>query len=95
MSPVLYKDLLLFCQDDDLNPAFFAFDKRTGEVRWKDDRSDMAVNYSHPVICEAASGDEIVVGGTGLLIGYDPATGKTTVARSDTAAKYQDDAGVR
>jgi outer membrane protein assembly factor BamB len=76
MSPVLYKDLLLFCQDDDLNPAFFAFDKRTGEVRWKDDRSDMAVNYSHPVICEAASGDEIVVGGTGLLIGYDPATGK-------------------
>lgn len=76
MSPVLYKDLVLFCQDDDLKPAFYAFDKRTGELRWQDDRSDMAVNYSHPVVCSTDSGDEIVVAGTGLLIGYDPATGK-------------------
>ncbi|MDA0285672.1 MAG: PQQ-binding-like beta-propeller repeat protein, partial [Planctomycetota bacterium] len=36
MSPVLYKDLLLFVQDDDLAPAFYAFDKRTGQLRWKD-----------------------------------------------------------
>ncbi|MGZ0165010.1 MAG: outer membrane protein assembly factor BamB family protein [Planctomycetales bacterium] len=76
MSPVLYKDLLLFVQDDDLAPAFYAFDKRTGKVRWKDDRNDMAVNYSHPVICETDHGDEIVVAGTGLLVGYDPKNGK-------------------
>lgn len=76
MSPVLYKDLLLFCQDDDLFPAFYAFDKRTGALRWKDEREDMAVNYSHPVVCETPRGDEIVVAGTGLLIGYDPATGE-------------------
>ena len=76
MSPVLYRDLLLFCQDDDLNPAFYAFDKRTGEQKWKDDRSDMAVNYSHPVICETDRGEEIVVAGTGLLVGYDPTSGK-------------------
>ncbi len=76
MSPVLYKDLLLFVQDDDLAPAFYAFDKRTGKLRWKDDRNDMAVNYSHPVICETKHGDEIVVAGTGLLVGYDPKNGK-------------------
>lgn len=76
MSPVLHKDLVLFCQDDDLHPALYAFDKRTGAIRWKDDRNDMAVNYSHPVICETPTGDEIVVAGTGLLIGYEPATGK-------------------
>jgi outer membrane protein assembly factor BamB len=76
MSPVIYKDLVLFVQDDDLAPAFYAFDKRTGKLRWKDDRNDMAVNYSHPVICETEHGDEIVVAGTGLLVGYDPATGK-------------------
>ena len=52
MSPVLYKDLLLFCQDDDLNPAIYAFDKRTGDLKWKDDRNDMAVNYSHPVVMQ-------------------------------------------
>ena len=76
MSPVLYKDLILFCQDDDLNPTFYAFDKRTGKLRWKDDRFDMAVNYSHPVICSAEGHDDIVVAGTGMLVGYDPETGK-------------------
>lgn len=76
MSPVLYKDVVLFCQDDDLNPAFYAFDKKTGKTVWKDDRSGQAVNYSHPVVCTTNNGDEIVVAGTGLLIGYDPETGK-------------------
>lgn len=76
MSPVLYKNLVIFCQDDDLHPALYAFDKRTGDIVWKDDRNDMAVNYSHPVICQTPTGDEIVVAGTGMLIGYDPATGK-------------------
>ena len=76
MSPVLYKDMVLFCQDDDLYPAFYAFDRKTGRQLWKDDRNDMAVNYSHPVICSTDHGDEIVVGGTGLLVGYDPKTGK-------------------
>lgn len=76
MSPVLHQDLVIFCQDDDLHPAMYAFDKRTGKIRWKDDRNDMAVNYSHPVICQTANGDEIVVAGTGLLIGYEPSSGK-------------------
>ncbi len=76
MSPVLCRDMILFCQDDDLNPAFYAIDKVTGKLRWKDDRFDMAVNYSHPVICSANGQEDIVVAGTGLLIGYDPQTGK-------------------
>ena len=76
MSPVLYKDLVLFCQDDDLAPAMYAFDRNTGELKWKDDRSDMCVNYSHPVVCTADGRDDIVVGGTGSLIGYDPETGR-------------------
>jgi outer membrane protein assembly factor BamB len=76
MSPVLYDDLVLFCQDDDLYPALYAFDRATGELRWKDDREDMAVNYSHPVVCSADGRDEIIVAGTGMLIGYDPKTGE-------------------
>lgn len=78
MSPVLYKNLVLFCQDDDINPAFYAFDRASGELKWKDDRLDMAVNYSHPVINTVDGKDEIVVAGTGLLVGYDPETGKRT-----------------
>jgi len=76
MSPILYKDMLIFCQDDDLHPAIYAFDKATGKLRWKDERFDMAVNYTHPVVCTVDGRDDLVVGGTGMLIGYDPQTGK-------------------
>jgi outer membrane protein assembly factor BamB len=76
MSPVLYDDMVVFCQDDDLSPALYAFDRKTGDLRWKDDRNDMACNYSHPVVNSTSGGDEIVVAGTGMLIGYDPRTGE-------------------
>ncbi|MEZ6111112.1 MAG: PQQ-binding-like beta-propeller repeat protein [Pirellulaceae bacterium] len=76
MSPVLYKDMVIFCQDDDLYPAIYAFDKKSGNLLWKDERRDMAVNYSHPVVCPTEHGDDIVVAGTGMLVGYDPDTGK-------------------
>jgi len=76
MSPVLHKGKVLLVQDDDLNPAFFALDAKSGKTLWKDDRSDQAVNYSHPIVTQGSQGDEIVVGGTGMLIGYDPDSGK-------------------
>jgi len=76
MSPVLYDDMVIFCQDDDLYPAIYAFDRLTGELRWKDNREDMAVNYSHPVVCSVDGRDDLVVAGTGMLVGYDPKTGK-------------------
>ena len=76
MSPVLFEDKVLFVQDDDLNPALYALDKATGDILWRDDRSDMAVSYSHPIMSQTPSGPEIVVAGTGKLLGYDPATGK-------------------
>jgi outer membrane protein assembly factor BamB len=76
MSPVLYRDMVLFCQDDDLSPAMYAFDKSTGKLRWTDDRLDMAVNYSHPIVCNAEGRDDVVVAGTGMLIGYDPTSGR-------------------
>lgn len=76
MSPVLYRDLVILCQDDDLHPAIYAFDKSSGQIRWRDERLDMAVNYSHPVVCSANGRDDLVVAGTGMLIGYDPANGR-------------------
>src|SRR5262249_1086639 len=75
-SPVLFANMLLFCQDDHPFPALYAIDKKTGTILWKDDRSDMAVSYSPPVICDTDKGPEIVVPGTGKLLGYDPSNGK-------------------
>jgi outer membrane protein assembly factor BamB len=76
MSPAVHGDLVIFGQDDDLNPALYAFDKRTGKLRWKDERNDMCAGYSHPVINRTKDGDELVVAGTGMLIGYELETGK-------------------
>lgn len=76
MSPVLCGDLVVFCQDDDLHPAIYALNRTDGSLVWKDERSDMAVNYSHPVINEVDGQREIVVAGTGMVIGYDPASGR-------------------
>ena len=76
MSPVVHGDRLFFCQDDDLFPAAYCIDKKTGEIIWKDDRGDMACCYSHPVICETPQGPEVVIAGTGKMIGYDYNTGK-------------------
>jgi outer membrane protein assembly factor BamB len=76
MSPVLQGDTLIFVQDDDLSPAVYAFDTATGKIRWKDERHDMCASYSHPVFNKAADGDEVILGGTGRVVGYDLKTGK-------------------
>ena len=76
MSPVLYQDKLFFCQDDDLTPALYCLEKKTGKILWTDSRTDFAVSYSHPIICDTPGGPELVVAGTGKLLGYDIETGR-------------------
>jgi outer membrane protein assembly factor BamB len=75
-SPIVYRDLVIFNQDDDLAPALFGLDAATGQIRWRTDRSEMLAGYAIPVLCEAGGRTDAVVAGTGQLKGYDPATGK-------------------
>lgn len=75
-SPVLYKDSLLFCLDDDLNPYLLCVDAATGKQKWKTPRADMLAGYAVPVVCETKDRTDIVVAGTGRMVGYDPETGK-------------------
>jgi outer membrane protein assembly factor BamB len=75
-SPVIHGDRIFFAQDDDLSPAIHCIDKRTGKILWKDERGEMACSYSHPVVCETPNGPEVVLAGTGKVIGYDYQTGE-------------------
>ena len=75
-SPIVYRDMVLFNQDDDLSPFLLALDKYTGDVRWKTERSEMLAGYAVPVVCRAEGREDIVVAGSGKLKGYDPANGK-------------------
>jgi outer membrane protein assembly factor BamB len=75
-SPIVYEDMVIFNQDDDLDPFLLALDKFTGEVRWRTLRPEMLAGYAVPVICKASGQTDIVVAGSGKLKGYDPKTGK-------------------
>ena len=75
-SPIVYKDTVIFCQDDDLNPFLVGIDAETGKEKWKTPRTDMLAGYSVPVLCEANGRTDIVVSGSGRMQGYDPETGK-------------------
>jgi outer membrane protein assembly factor BamB len=74
-SPIVYRDLVIFNQDDDLSPTLFAFDAARGDIRWRTERPDMLAGYATPVICEANGQTDLVVAGSGKLKGYDPETG--------------------
>ena len=75
-SPIVYKDTVIFCQDDDLTPFVVAVDAKTGKERWKTPRKEMLAGYSLPVLCEANGRTDLVIAGSGKLKGYDPATGQ-------------------
>jgi outer membrane protein assembly factor BamB len=75
-SPIIYEDLVIFNQDDDLAPYLIAVDKRTGRVRWRIERSEMLAGYAVPVICDTGGRTDLVIAGTGKMKGYDPMTGR-------------------
>jgi outer membrane protein assembly factor BamB len=74
-SPVVHDGRVFFGQDDDLNPFILALDAKTGKQLWKTARPEMLAGYSLPVICEAGGRKDLVVAGSGKLVGYDPETG--------------------
>lgn len=75
-SPIVYNDLVIFNQDDDLAPFVVAYDKVTGEERWRTERPEMLAGYAVPVICKANGREDLVIAGSGKMKGYDPMTGK-------------------
>ncbi len=75
-SPIVHDGLVIFCMDDDLASFVVAVDAKTGRERWKVQRPEMLAGYSLPVLCEANGRTDLVIAGSGRLIGYDPKTGR-------------------
>jgi len=75
-SPILHDGKVIFAQDDDLASYVLALDAKTGEELWNTPRPDMLAGYALPVICKAEGRTDLVVAGSGKLIGYDPSSGK-------------------
>ncbi|MCE9610654.1 MAG: PQQ-like beta-propeller repeat protein [Chthoniobacter sp.] len=73
-SPVLHGDTLVVCWDHEGASFLYAFDKLTGEQRWKVAR-DEKTSWSTPLIVESEGRAQVVVSATKRVRGYDLATG--------------------
>jgi outer membrane protein assembly factor BamB len=75
-SPALCGDLLIVNWDHEGESFLVAFDKRTGEQRWKVERNVRSTSWSTPVVVERAGKPQVIVSGSERVVAYDPASGK-------------------
>ena len=73
-SPLLYRDTVIIYQDQNRDAFVVALDKRTGETRWRTDRS-ARVGWGTPVAITVGDHDELIVSSQRLVQSYDPVTG--------------------
>jgi outer membrane protein assembly factor BamB len=78
--PIVYNDLVIVNADQDAPSGqkayIVAFDKKTGEEKWRIDRPNKLRSYCPPVIVEAAGKKQMVLTGSKCVTSYDPDTGK-------------------
>ena len=73
-SPVLHGDTLIVNWDHEGSSFLYAFDKLTGEERWKVSR-DEKTSWSTPLIIEHEGRPQVIVSATKRVRGYDLVTG--------------------
>ncbi len=74
-SPVLYGETLVLNWDHEGKSFVVAFDKRTGEERWRSPR-DEVTSWGTPIVVEHEGKPQVVISGTDRVRGYDLASGK-------------------
>lgn len=83
-SPVLFGDLLILTCDGTDVQYVIALDTKTGETRWKTNRSidfgnlnpDFRKAYSTPLLAQVGGQPQLITTGAHSAYGYDPASGK-------------------
>ena len=75
-TPVLYENLVILVQDQTKGESLFAaYDKETGEQRWRHERPGDPC-WSTPVLLRIGDRDELLFNGSHVVVSYDPATGE-------------------
>ncbi len=75
-SPVLYKDTVILNCDQDADAWIVAYDKASGQERWRTDRPNKTRSYCTPLVIEHAGRKQLVLSGSKSVASYDPDTGK-------------------
>lgn len=74
-SPALWGDTLVVNWDHEGQSFLAAFDKRTGDQRWRVDRDEIT-SWATPLVVEHDGRPQVVVSGTNRVRGYDLADGR-------------------
>jgi outer membrane protein assembly factor BamB len=76
-SPVLYTDTILLLGDQTTgNSRLFAFDKKTGDLKWQRKRPTAGFNHSTPLLVAVKGKPQLLVSASNALQGLDPDDGK-------------------
>ena len=74
-SPALHGSIVVVNWDHEDQSAIYAFDKRTGEQRWKAAR-DEGTSWSTPIVVRHGGRAQVIVSATKRIRAYDLLTGK-------------------
>lgn len=75
-SPLVEGDLLITVAGAEPDGKVMAFDKKTGEERWRALSSDWEMGYGQPVIFEVGGARQLIVWGPRYLNSLNPASGE-------------------
>ncbi len=81
-SPIVFGDLLVLTRDGCDLQYVAGLDKMTGRSVWKTERPPTGMKdefkkaFSTPLVCETATGTQMVVPGARWVVSYDPGTGE-------------------
>jgi outer membrane protein assembly factor BamB len=74
-SPIVHDSIVLVTADHKGGGKIAGLDRKTGEIRWSDDRPTIA-NYASPAVVTVGGRTQVVVAGCNLVASYEPLTGK-------------------
>lgn len=74
-SPALFKSLVIVSADQAKDSYIAAFHRQTGEIIWRTKRPK-GESLGTPIVAAIAGRPQLVIGGPGAVISYDPATGE-------------------
>ena len=74
-SPIFYKDLVILDCRQGGEAATLAFDKKSGEVKWRAQPKKARISHITPLLINDGR-EQLIVSGSDETASYDPATGK-------------------
>jgi outer membrane protein assembly factor BamB len=75
-SPAIYGSLVIVAGDNDQTGAFMAaLHRKSGKIVWRVERPKIDT-YGTPIAPKVAGRDQLLIGGCGYLMSYEPSTGE-------------------